>query len=71
MMELYEQNKSIRDVAKDVGMCTRSVTLLLRERFAQQGKAMPDGRTRRWAKRGNESSASLDNGETQEPPKED
>jgi DNA-binding NarL/FixJ family response regulator len=51
MMELYEQHRSIRDIAKDVGMCTRSVTILLRERFVTEGKALPDGRTRRWAKR--------------------
>lgn len=49
MKELYDKDQSIRDIAKAVGMCTRSVTLLLRERFAREGKTMPDGRTRRWA----------------------
>lgn len=47
MKEFYDQGKSIREIAKGVGMCTRSVTLLLRERFASEGKVMPDGRTRR------------------------
>ena len=48
MKELHAQDCSIRDIAKSVGMCTRSVTLLLRERFTEEGKPMPDGRTRRW-----------------------
>lgn len=46
MQELYEQHRSIRDIAKAVGRCTRSVTLLLRERFVQEGTTLPDGRTR-------------------------
>ncbi|MBL8792466.1 MAG: recombinase family protein [Planctomycetia bacterium] len=46
MQQLYVQHRSIRDIAKAVGMCTRSVTLLLRERFVQEGRTLPDGRTR-------------------------
>ena len=64
IQEMYEQQRSIRDIAKDIGMCTRSVTLLLRERFAKERKAMPDGRTRRWARQVNESSEHLDSVET-------
>jgi transposase len=47
MQTLYEEGKQIRDIAGETGMCTRSVTLLLRERFASLGRQMPDGRTRR------------------------
>jgi DNA invertase Pin-like site-specific DNA recombinase len=47
MMELYEANRSIRDIAGEVSMCTRSVTLLLRKRFAALGRPMADGRGRR------------------------
>lgn len=68
MQDLYEQHGSIRDIAKAVGMCTRSVTVLLHERFTKEGKSMPDGRTRRWAKQVNESAEPLDNVGTLEPP---
>jgi hypothetical protein len=47
MKELFNQGKLIRDIAKEVGMCTRSVTLLLGERFRSLGQQMPDGRKRR------------------------
>ena len=71
MQDLYEQHRSIRDIAKVVGMCTRSVTLLLRERFTFEGKPMPDGRTRPWAEQVNETPEPLDNVGTPERPKGD
>ena len=37
----------LKEIAQAVGMCSRSVTLLLRERFAALGLQMPDGRKRR------------------------
>jgi site-specific DNA recombinase len=47
MVALYDQQLLIRDIAREVGMCTRSVTLLLRDRFEDLGRHMADGRTRR------------------------
>jgi site-specific DNA recombinase len=47
MFSHHQQDRSIREIAQDVGMCTRSVTLLLRERFQSLGLTLPDGRTRR------------------------
>jgi hypothetical protein len=47
VFSLYKQDRIIREIAQDVGMCTRSVTLLLRERFHSLGLTLPDGRTRR------------------------
>jgi hypothetical protein len=47
MQGLYEQGRMIREIAQETGMCSRSVTLLLRQRFASLGRPMPDGRTRR------------------------
>jgi hypothetical protein len=49
MLALYEEGRKIKEIAAEVGMCTQSVTLLLRERFATLGRTMPDGRTRRAA----------------------
>jgi hypothetical protein len=46
---LYRQGSMIKDIAREVGMCSRSVTLLLRQRFESVGQPMPDGRTRRAA----------------------
>jgi DNA invertase Pin-like site-specific DNA recombinase len=47
MHALYDQKLAIREVAKAVGMCTRSVTLLLRERLMAMGLPWLDGRSRR------------------------
>ena len=49
-LAVREEAAAYRAIAKDIGMCTRSVTLLLRERFTKEGKTTPDGRTRRWTK---------------------
>jgi transposase len=50
MEAMYEQQHSLRAIAQAVGMCSRSVTLLLRAHYASQGRALPDGRARRWLK---------------------
>jgi DNA invertase Pin-like site-specific DNA recombinase len=47
MQGLYEEGRMIREIAREVKMCSRSVTLLLRERFASLGRSMPNGRQRR------------------------
>ena len=47
MLSLYDARCFIRAIAREVGMCTRSVTLLLRERLKSLGRPMVDGRTRR------------------------
>lgn len=47
MQSHYKQGLMIREIAQSVGMCSRSVTLLLRERFENLGRPMPDGRERR------------------------
>jgi hypothetical protein len=47
MVSLYDQNIPFREIAGQVGMCSRSVTLLLRERLQQLGRTMVDGRSRR------------------------
>jgi len=47
MQGLYEEGSMIKEIAGAVKMCSRSVTLLLRERFAALGQPMPDGRSRR------------------------
>jgi site-specific DNA recombinase len=47
MVRLYEEGKPLRAIAVEVGMCSRSVTLLLRERLQQDGRIMQDGRNRR------------------------
>jgi hypothetical protein len=47
MVSLYDQDLAINDIAAKVGMCSGSVTLLLRERLQQLGRAMIDGRSRR------------------------
>jgi hypothetical protein len=49
MESLFRQGRMIKEIAREVGMCSRSVTLLLRHRFGSLGQAMPDGRTRRAA----------------------
>jgi orotate phosphoribosyltransferase-like protein len=49
MVLLYHKGLMIKQIAREVGMCTRSVTLLLRQRFQSLGQLMPDGRTRRAA----------------------
>jgi hypothetical protein len=51
MEMLYRQGLMIKQIAAKVAMCTRSVTLLLKERFAGRGEPMPDGRKRRFASR--------------------
>ncbi len=47
MQQCYAEGALIKTIAQEVGMCSRSVTLLLRERFAALGLPRPDGRTRR------------------------
>jgi len=47
MKHLFDEGLLLRDIAREVGMCSRSVTLLLQERFEALGQEMPDGRTRR------------------------
>jgi hypothetical protein len=47
MQALYDEGRLIRQIAREVGMCSRSVTLLLRERLRSLGRTMPDGRTSR------------------------
>jgi DNA invertase Pin-like site-specific DNA recombinase len=49
MQVLYAQGLKIREIARSVGTCSRTVTLLLRERFESLGQAMPDSRTRQAA----------------------
>jgi transposase len=49
MQALYGQGLKVREIARSVGTCSRTVTLLLRERFESLGQALPDGRTRRAA----------------------
>lgn len=51
MHQQHTQGKQIREIAREVGLCSRTVTLLLRERFASLGQEMPDGRTRRRTQR--------------------
>jgi hypothetical protein len=46
MLVLYDAGRMVKEIAAEVGMCSRSVTVLLRERFAALGRPMPDGRTR-------------------------
>ncbi|MBL8798463.1 MAG: hypothetical protein JNM56_31500 [Planctomycetia bacterium] len=49
-------------------MCARSVTLLMRERFVKEGKAMPDGRTRRWVNQASEPAQPSDTATPLKPP---
>jgi orotate phosphoribosyltransferase-like protein len=47
MKGLYDQGRLVKEIAGEVGMSSRSVTLLLRERFQALGQPMADGRKRR------------------------
>jgi hypothetical protein len=49
MQRLYGQGLKMREIARSVGTCSRTVTLLLRERFESLGQTLPDGRARRAA----------------------
>jgi hypothetical protein len=52
MKGLYDQGRLIKEIAAEVCMSSRSVTLLLRERFDALGQPMADGRKRRAGKGG-------------------
>ena len=68
MKACYDQGLPIREIAREVGLCGRSVTLLLRERFASLGQAMPDGRTRRAALQQKQMGIGVRTVEPTEPP---
>jgi hypothetical protein len=69
MLVLYDAQRYIRDVAREVGMCTRSVTLLLRERLKSLGRPMVDGRKRRAMLECNGQETEESQAETNEPPR--
>ena len=46
-VDFFTKPVPIKDIAKAVAMCARSVTLLLRARFEASAQPMPDGRKRR------------------------
>jgi hypothetical protein len=68
MLVLYDAGRSIRDIAREVGMCTRSVTLSLRERLESLGRSMIDGRKRRTMMEPNRQETEGSIGKTNESP---
>jgi hypothetical protein len=70
MKALYDRGLPLREIAREVDLCGRSVTLLLRERFASLGQAMPDGRTRRAASEAKPMGFAVGQVEATEPPPE-
>ena len=47
MKELYDQGKQYQEIGAVVGLCARSVKLLLKEYLGTLGIQIPDGRSRK------------------------
>jgi hypothetical protein len=47
MKDLYDQGKQYQEIGAVVGLCARSVKLLLKEYLATLGIQIPDGRSRK------------------------
>jgi len=47
MKDLYDQGKQYQEIGAEVGLCARSVKLLLRDYLATLGVQIPDGRSRK------------------------
>ena len=47
MKELYDQGKEYQEIGAVIGLCARSVKLLLKDYLATLGIQIPDGRSRK------------------------
>ncbi|MFN6050707.1 MAG: hypothetical protein ACK47R_07735, partial [Planctomycetia bacterium] len=47
MKELYDQGKEYQEIGAVIGLCARSVKLLLKDYLATLGITIPDGRSRK------------------------